>query len=548
MRYFAASIFGCIFALAQAPGVKPSDKCSVQGTVISSTTGEPVKKASVVLEPMGPGTNPYATTADAAGHFLIDEVDAGRFRFVASRSGYIEPSSSHGKDKYITEFTLEKSQKMKEIVLKLAPQGVITGRILDEDGDALGNVTVSCLSIAYKRGKRRLGINASSNTNELGEFRLAGLSAGKYVIGATVESHDWRQPVQERPIRSGRTAGEEAYVVTYYPRTVNPNSASPIVLSAGAQVSGINITLMRNRTVTVKGHVSTGTVSRQAYVILIPRAEERSPYVEIDRQIDPKGNFEMDGIAPGSYILFAEGVGGKSYRARMPLEVRDVNIGGIELELQPPAEIQGHLIVEDNGDLKSKPLQLMLLSRADNDVGRRLRLQDESTFVIEEIGFEGPYDVLPGGLPENMYVKSIRLGEQDVLQTGFDFTPGVTEVLTLVLNPNGGQIEGSVTTAKDEPAAGAKVTLIPDADHRSYSRYYKTADADQNGRFSVKGVAPGEYKIYAWEDIEEGAYEDPDFMKPHESDGHALSIKERAHETVQIKVIPAETANPKLEK
>jgi hypothetical protein len=132
-----------------------------------------------------------------------------------------------------------------------------------------------------------------------------------------------------------------------------------------------------------------------------------------------------------------------------------------------------------------------------------------------------------------------------VLDTGFDFTPGVTGVLTLVLSPNSGQIEGSVTNVKDEPVPGVKVTLIPDGSHRPPTRY-KAVDTDQNGSFIIRGVAPGEYKIYAWEDIEEGAYEDPDFMKPHESDGHAMSIKERAHETVQLKPIPAEaTGNQK---
>ncbi|MGD0301711.1 MAG: hypothetical protein ABSE86_31935, partial [Bryobacteraceae bacterium] len=76
---------------------------------------------------------------------------------------------------------------------------------------------------------------------------------------------------------------------------------------------------------------------------------------------------------------------------------------------------------------------------------------------------------------------------------------------------------------------------------RSPTRY-KTTDTDQNGHFVIKGLAPGEYKIYAWEDLEQGAEQDPDFMKPHESDGEKVSIKERAHETVQLKLIPAESA------
>lgn len=147
MRYFATSILCFITAFAQAPDVKPDDKCSIEGTVINSATGEPVKKARVTLAPIAPRTDAYAATTDVAGHFLIDEVDAGRFSLIASRSGYTSPISSHGGSKPNPAVTLEKGQKMKEIVLKLAPEGVISGRILDADGDPLPDVSIECMSI-----------------------------------------------------------------------------------------------------------------------------------------------------------------------------------------------------------------------------------------------------------------------------------------------------------------------------------------------------------------------------------------------------------------
>src|SRR5271155_2245274 len=123
---FAASILWCIFAFAQTPDVRPDDKCSVEGMVVNSATGEPVKKARVTLAPIAPRTAAYAATTDASGHFLIDEVDAGRFSLIASRSGYTQPISSHGGPKPNATLALEKGQKMKEIVLKLAPEGVIS--------------------------------------------------------------------------------------------------------------------------------------------------------------------------------------------------------------------------------------------------------------------------------------------------------------------------------------------------------------------------------------------------------------------------------------
>jgi hypothetical protein len=540
MRYFAGSILGCILAFAQA---NPDDKCSVEGTVINSVSGEPIKKVDVMLSPMSPGTSPYATTTDAAGHFLIDEVDAGRFRLNAFHVGYIQPTSARERSRNLASFTLEKGQKLKELVLNLAPQGVISGKILDEDGDPLGNVKVQCLGIFYERGKKRLDVYVETNTNELGEFRLAGLNAGKYIISAIPEPDRMWQRGRERPIRAARSGVTEEYATTYYPSTMNPTNASPIEIIPGAQTSGISITMMRTRSLRVKGHVTGGRLSQRAGIMLASRGEASHGDISREAEADSKGAFQLDGVLPGSYILVAdEMVDGKRYSARMPLEVRDASIDGIELALEPPGEIQGRLVVEDNGDLMSKPFRLVLQSRSDSARGSYLHLQDESSFKVEESDFEGPYDVKLGGLPGNFYVKSIRLGARDVLETGFEFTPGNTDVLTLVLSPNGGVIEGSARTAKDEPAAGARVTLIPEEGRRSYTSFFKSTDTDQEGHFVIKGVAPGEYKIYAWEDIEEGAYEDPDFMKPHESDGQAVSIKEKVHETVQLKAIPAEKA------
>jgi hypothetical protein len=343
--------------------------------------------------------------------------------------------------------------------------------------------------------------------------------------------------VQERPAHAAASgqAAKEKYVTTYYPSTMNPSNASPIEVSPGAQIAGITITLMRTRTFSIKGHVNSGSEksSRNSSVVLW----QLEPRVPTPGEVDPQGRFQLDGVAPGSYVLFA---GDEHSGARMPLEVHDENIEGIELSPQLSGEILVRTIIDGQGDLKHAPREFSITSRTSADSGT-CQPQDDSPCKFPDMGGDGPYDVLPGGLPENFYVKSARLGEQDVLDTGFEFTPGVTGVLTLVLSPNSAQIEGSVTNAKDEPAIGAKITLIPDGSPRSPTRY-KTANTDQSGHFIIKGVAPGEYKMYAWEDVEEGAYEDPDFMKPHESDGQAVSIKERAHETAQLKMISSDNA------
>ena len=56
-----------------------------------------------------------------------------------------------------------------------------------------------------------------------------------------------------------------------------------------------------------------------------------------------------------------------------------------------------------------------------------------------------------------------------------------------------------------------------------------------------KSVAPGEYRVYAWEEAEYGAWMDPDFMKPQEGRGEAVSIPEGARQAVQVNLIPADS-------
>src|ERR1700737_3172100 len=100
MRYLAAAILWCLSSVAQTPepksdvaptpSVKPRDKCSVEGTVVSAATGKPLKKTHLTLQPVGqPKPIAYGTTTDSAGHFMFREINPDRYSFSASRNGYL---------------------------------------------------------------------------------------------------------------------------------------------------------------------------------------------------------------------------------------------------------------------------------------------------------------------------------------------------------------------------------------------------------------------------------------------------------------------------
>jgi hypothetical protein len=160
--------------------------------------------------------------------------------------------------------------------------------------------------------------------------------------------------------------------------------------------------------------------------------------------------------------------------------------------------------------------------------------------MLENVAAE-TYNVTLPGLPESFYLKALRMGDADGLDAGLDLTNGASGGLDILINPNGGEVDGAVEKETHQPAAGATVLLAPDS-HRQQSNLFKTSAADQYGHFSVKGIAPGGYKLFALEQMEWGAYQDPEFLKPYENKGVAVTIREGSHETAQLRLIPADSA------
>jgi hypothetical protein len=82
------------------------------------------------------------------------------------------------------------------------------------------------------------------------------------------------------------------------------------------------------------------------------------------------------------------------------------------------------------------------------------------------------------------------------------------------------------------------VTLVPESDRRKEERLYKSTTTDQNGQVSLRGIAPGDYKLFAWEAIEEGAYQDPEFLRPYEERGKPVHVDEGSRLNSQLELIP----------
>src|SRR5260370_28097005 len=127
-------------------------------------------------------------------------------------------------------------------------------------------------------------------------------------------------------------------------------------------------------------------------------------------------------------------------------------------------------------------------------------------------------------MPDGYYVRlEGEAGESSVLVSYGHAAPVEVRV-----GPGAGRIQGTVYKNKnnEEVAASASVTLVPEGRRRSNSEFYRVAMADQSGRFVIGGVVPGDYVMFAWQDIERGQYLDPDFIQQYEDSGKPIHVDE----------------------
>ncbi|MCX6629372.1 MAG: carboxypeptidase regulatory-like domain-containing protein [Candidatus Solibacter sp.] len=547
MRWIGAFL---LLPLSLAAQTIPDDSCSIGGQVSNAATGEPVRRALVYLRRVdsSPGvTNIQVSstaTTDAAGRFAMVGIVPGKYRLSAERSGFIATQyGSRGPGKAGTLLTLDPGQKSNDLAMRLTPHGVIAGRVLDEEGEPVSGVDVQVLRQQYMQGRKQMSRTNGASTNDLGEYRVFGLAPGRYYVSAASRQN----PTLPQ--------GEDEYVTTFFPRTTDVTAAAPIDVGPGAQLRNIDIPLTRMHTVTVRGRavsevpVPTGTENaRRTFVNVMLSARNVMAVGGFARgaTVTPEGTFEFRGVTPGSYfVVGAVNLAGKTLTARTPIQVGTSPIEGISLTVRGGVPVGGQVRVEGE---TTESLAKMRVTLQPTEISGVVfgpipaqQVKPDGSFQLDDVGADR-YTVLVAPLPDGFYVKSVRSANLDVLAGGLEIAGSSPSPLDVVLSPHAGQVTGAVIDPKaQKPAAAVTVVLVPqEKERRDREAFYKTATTDQAGLFSFKSVVPGEYRVYAWEEADYGAWMDPDFMKPLAGRGQAVSVAESGRHAIQVNLISPE--------
>jgi len=351
MRILTFGVF--IVALSPPPlSVQAAQSAAtITGRVIDGDTQAPLAGARVMLlpalmgEPRGPMGPPAQSVTGDDGRYTFSGIAEGSYRLQVQRIGFIQPTD-------VSTVQVGAGQTLAGPDLRLSKGGAISGRVLDARGEPMVEVMVTALRKQSdnlgpgpsRGGPPALAAGQPGQTNDIGEFRIAGLPAGDYYVSAS-----------SRPATpfggSSSPSGGATPVTTFYPGTASIAEAHVLTVAAGQTINSLEFRMLFAPGYSVAGVVvdETNTPVAGAMVILMPN-QVVGPGPRGSARTEPDGAFKINGVAPGSYVLNASipmtftasggGLGSVSYSSdpssMIRLTVVDRDVAGLTVVSRKP--------------------------------------------------------------------------------------------------------------------------------------------------------------------------------------------------------------------
>jgi hypothetical protein len=543
------------------PPPEPVGTGAIRGVVVSADSGTPIRRANVNLMPMptpivsgtgvvggvpgggrgaatqtvmvngvptqiGANTSmmmarPRAVTTNDQGAFAFTALPAGSYRLMASPGQYSaqylsmgfgakRPNGPTGSDMGQI-IQLGDGQTFDKAMISLPRGSVITGRVTDEGGDPLARVQV--YTVFYPPGNPRgMRTGGGDSTDDLGQFRVYGLTPGDYAVVAEARANTFVQPNAPPETEEDKVG----YMTTFYPGTADEAAAQRVRVRAGGETPGIEIRVVSGRLFRISGMVNDSKGGAARVNGQLSKRMSGGIQSSFGFSTDEQGRFQMKNVPPGNYRLTVRQnqTGPRNPDgspvdpgefANMPIALNG-DLENILILTTPGATITGQIVYE-HGPPQPQPNQTappvvrvnaMIGDPMDN-MGMGMSMP-QPAIVGPDLNFtmKGLMgELLLRSSAPSQYLKSVTVNGTDITDTPREFKPG--EKVTITLSSRASTVEGNVTDAAGAPVTDAGLFLFSDdkASWRSNSIKTRRSGVDQNGHYRMPGLLPGRYFIIA---------------------------------------------------
>jgi hypothetical protein len=556
---------------AQAPATG-----KISGRVLAADTGRPVPRARVMLS--GAQFNGRGALTDDTGAFDLTGLPEGRFTLTVSKSGFVTLSYGQRRPQQAgTPLQLAAGQELKGIEFRLPPGSVVTGRVVDENGDPLPGTSVRILAYQYQQGNRQLVPAGNAQTDDRGVYRVWGLNPGDYYVSANPPQNLNVPPGPQANGAPGRGGGfgagggrggrggafgpaaaadaaddpaQVGYAPTYYPGVASVAEARPITLGLSAEMTGIDFNVLLVRTSRISGRVSNpdGTPASNGMVTLSPEGQAGGrgggpTGGNFGGRTLGDGHFSIANVPPGRYTLRVRAdVARVPEFGITPIAVAGGDIADVNVVLSPAGSIAGAIVLQNTQSGSPPDLTQFRISTPADDftgIGPNGNARVDRTGAFTMSGVAPGQHLLRAQAPRGWTLKSVMVDGRESVDTPFEVKPsqnvtGVTVIFTDKIT----EVDGTVSDPQGTPITDYTVLAFPDDQTlwRAQARQIMTTRPDQNGTFQIKGLPPGQYYLAVVDPSQQGEWFDPAFLDQQRAGAKRLSLVEGDVKTQDFKI------------
>ena len=507
----------------------PAGPYRIAGTVLNAKSGTSLAGARVTIADAKnrQSTQSVITGNDARFEF---HVPAGKYSLEGAKRGFITASYNQH-DQFSTAIVTGPDQESENLTLRLAPNAVLTGKVLDEVGDPVRHAQIAVYREDHSQGLSRIFRFRGASTDDQGHYEVTPLDEGTYFVSTKATPWYAVHPVSSRDAESRSTQDQVdpsldvAYPITYYGDATEAEDATPIPVRGGDRLEA-DIHLNPLPSLHLIVHVSEdGTHAITLPSLQKPAFDGMEQAVTSVQSVAP-GVYELTGVAPGRYTVRMPDSGGRS---RESTEV-DLNNGG-ELDISSgslTSKIKATVKIEGAANLPSQ-LHVVLRNSKGGVSAAEVDAKSEANFsdVIP-----GKYEVMANSPAQRYSVVRIVSEAGTISGHTLNVPPGASLGVSFSLVGGEFSVEGFAKRG-GKAVSGAMIVLVPtnlEANRDSLRR----DESDSDGSFTLRSVIPGSYTIVAIENGWDLDWAEPAVLAAYLKHGQPLEVGDRSLTTMHL--------------
>ncbi|HVN17740.1 MAG TPA: carboxypeptidase-like regulatory domain-containing protein [Dongiaceae bacterium] len=505
----------------------------VSGVVVSKTDGHPLDRAHVFLADTNNRREPRVVIASEDGRFVFDDVRAGKYSLEGIKRGFISAAYEQH-DQFSTAIVTGAGLDTENLILKLSPEAIISGRILDEAGEPVRHAAVTLHRDDHSQGVDQVYAFRRATTDDLGAYELTSVTPGTYFLSVTAQP--W---YAVHPLSASEPAGPDGrgnpevdrsldvtYPVTYYQNATESDDATPIEIRGGERVQiemNLNpvpaLRLIFHETIKGTGLFAPPQLERSDF--------DGSTYIQGIAQSLSSGTMELTGIPAGRYNI------------RIPGQNSVTMLKGVELTKDgeidtSAAEAVGTVKISVTAPGEAalpQDLVVTLIPMVRNFYRGAQRLGAKGEVELRDV-VAGTYDVRVMGGAKPYVVTALSAEGAQVKGHSITVPAGASATLALTV-ARGVDVQG-VAKKAGKPFAQAMVVLVP-KELEGNRDLFRRDQSDLDGTFSLHGVVPGSYTLVAIEDGWNMDWAQPEIIAAYVKRGRAVEVPGGTSGSMQVK-------------